>query len=472
MGRVQSTLRSETRGPVNQPTVLIVSYHFYPSNEIGARRPTALAQYLVDRGLRVVVVSAFAERHIELGADILPGVQAVPVHMPSRTLIGTVVALKRKLRRTPTSGDVREPFNPSPPAPGSSSGSLGHTIRELFFRVAYFMDDSKRWGLRARRAAIRAGKRHAPILILSSSPPLSVPLAGTLAAKRLGVPHIADLRDPWSDVVADLHPAWARDLAVQRKIERWMMQSATAITSTTATVIRLLTDRQPELAAKTFLVRNGYDGVARRTGLDTGGRLSIFFAGNLYLNRDPLPLLQALERLLSRPDVDAGRIRVTFMGPRAAPVEKALTRWLQGKRCAGVVALTPAQPAEAVAAATTHSTVLLNLAQHQPMSVPAKTFEHLASGRENLLLCENDSETALLVKSIPGVIQVDPRDASAMDRVLLDLYDRHVNQGRLRAPTEGDISKFSRGAANDLFWSIIQSVTSIDTRRAAGELSC
>ncbi len=41
-------------------TVLIISYYFTPSPEVGARRITALAQYLAARGVRVIVVSAFA----------------------------------------------------------------------------------------------------------------------------------------------------------------------------------------------------------------------------------------------------------------------------------------------------------------------------------------------------------------------------------------------------------------------------
>jgi hypothetical protein len=446
------------QSPLTQPSILLVSYHFYPSNEIGARRPTALAKFLVDKGVRVVVVSAFGGKQVESGAEILPGVVAVPVRRPPRKFIDSMVALKRKLSRI-RSASADCGSNPRSTEPSSGAfDSVWTRMRDRFFRMVFFIDEYKSWGRLARKAAIREGLRRPPNLVLSSSPPASVLWSGALAARRLRVPHIVDMRDPWTDIFAALHPTWTLDLALSRRIEGWVMRSAAAITSTGSNVIRLLTERQPELASKSFVVRNGFDGTYMHGTLDTGGRLAIFFAGELYLNRDPFPLLHALERLLSRPHVDASRVSVTFMGRRTEQTGQSVSNWLVGKRCAQVVKFLPPQPPEAVAKVTLESSVLLNLAQHQPLSVPAKTFEHLASGRENLLLCEDEAESATLVAGISGVIQVDPADADALDRVLMDLYERHVNQGRMRAPTEEDVRSFSRATAHETFWWIISSV--------------
>jgi hypothetical protein len=449
---------------MNRPSILLVSYHFYPSNEIGARRPTALARFLVDKGLRVAVVSAFGGQDIEPGSQVLPGVVAVPVQRPSRTFTDTVVFIKRRIYRAKTAATPQGDLNIASPSGAASSANFWARFRDQYFRLLYFIDEYKSWGRRARSAAVREGKRHPPILVLSSSPPPTVLWVGMLTARRLRVPHIVDLRDPWTDTVADLRPTSLIELAFARKIEGWVMRSAAAITSTGARVAHLLIQRQPELAPKTRVVRNGYDDAVRPLAPETGGRLAILFAGELYLNRDPFPLLECLERLLSRTDVDASRVRVTFMGRKTEYAGRSLVGWLEGKRCAAVVKFVPSQPLEIVAKATLESTVVLNLAQHQPLSIPAKTFEHLASGRENLLLCEDDSESAQLVAKIPGVLQVDPRSVEALDRVLLDLYERHVNQGRLRAPTQQDVAAFSRDAANSTFWQIIKSIAPVDDK--------
>jgi hypothetical protein len=459
---------------MNRPSVLLVSYHFYPSNEIGARRPTELARFLVDKGLRVAVVSAFGGQAIEPGSEVLPGVVAVPVRKPPRAITDAVVLLKKKLYRAKGVADTQRDRSPASSSAGvapSSTGLLGRA-RELYFRTLHFIDEYKSWGRRAYSAAIREGKKHPPRLVLSSAPPPTVLWVGALAARRLRVPHIVDLRDPWTDAIAYLHPTWRMELSLSRKIEHWVMRAAGAITSTGTRVAQLLIERQPELAPKTYVVRNGYDGAIRHAAPDTGGRLVILFAGELYMNRDPFPLLRALERLLSRSDVDPNRVSVTFMGRKTEYAGTSFMDWLEGKRCAAVVKFVPPQPPEEVANTSLESTVLLNLAQHQPLSIPAKTFEHLASSRENLLLCEDDSESAQVVARIPGVLQVDPHNVQALDRALLDLYERHVNQGRLRAPAPQDVAAFSRAAANNSFWRIMNSIASFGDQEISQDSLC
>jgi Glycosyl transferase 4-like domain len=445
---------------------MIVSYHFYPSNEIGARRATALAKYLVESGMRVSVVSAFGGEPIEPGAQVLPGIVAVPVPKPPRIFTEAMIYLKRRLIRRVSNVASTAPESP-PGAPRRAAASILGKLRDTYFRAVYFIDQYKTWGRHALQAAVREGKKNPPTLVFSSSPPPTVLWVGSLAARRLGVPHIVDLRDPWSDTLLVFHPARPLELSLTRRIEQWVMHSAAAITSTGANVADLLIRRQPALASKTFVVRNGYDGVVTRSSRQTGGRLAILFAGELYLNRDPFPLLHALERLLSRPDIDPSRITVTFMGRSTEFAGQPFAEWLVGKRCSSVVTFMPPQSQDTVAKAVLQSTVLLNLAQHQPLSVPAKTFEHLASGRENLLLCEDDSESAKIVAGLPGVTQVDPRNSAALDRVLLDLYERHVNQGQLSAPEEKDVAPFSRVIANETLRRIITSTALIDSKESS-----
>ena len=455
---------------MHRRTVLFVSYHFYPSSEIGARRPTALARYLVDKGLRVAVVSAFGGQAIEPGSAVLPGVVAVPVRKSSQSFTDTMVRLKRKLSLSRTVPSPRARGNPASTSVEATPASFWAQIRESYFQISNFIDGYKGWGFRAYRAAVREGRKIAPALVISSSPPPTVLWVGMLAARRLRVPYVADLRDPWTDMIATSHPNRRVELAIARKIESWVMSSAAAITSTGSRVARLLIQRQPELASKTFVIRNGYDDTVRHADSDTGGRLAILFAGELYLNRDPFPLLHALERLLSRRDVDATRVRVTFVGRKSEYAGQSFADWLAGKRCAAVVRFLPQRSAEFVAQATLESTVVLNLAQYQPLSVPAKTFEHLASGRENLLICEDDSESAQVVANIPGIVRVDPQNSEALDRALFDLYERHVIQGRLRAPAQQDIALLSRGAANDAFWRVIKSIASVEFQNKSEEL--
>jgi hypothetical protein len=181
----------------------------------------------------------------------------------------------------------------------------------------------------------------------------------------------------------------------------------------------------------------------------------LLFAGELYLGRDPFPLLEALEWLLARPGVDAARVELVFMGKASSYGGQSIRAWTVGKRCACVVKTVPPQNSDAVLVATNRATVLVNLAQHQPLSVPGKTYEQLASGREVLLLCEDDCETAQVVAGLRGVTQVDPSNSDALTSVLLELYERHVARGTLTPPAEAEVSRFSRDAANASFYQVL-----------------
>lgn len=443
------------------PTVVLVSFHFYPADEVGGRRTTAFAQYMAANGVQVVVVSAFGGRKVVRGSEILPGIIAAPVKPPRRWFVEFMLSLKRLRSLSNEASSLRSMPQPRPRR--SIASPVGGFLRELFFRIAYFVDPNKAWAWRATAAAVVSGKEHRARAILSSAPPNTALLAGTLAAKRLGVPHIADLRDPWTDAVIS-DERRRLDYLLQRPLERWVMNSARTVTSSGTTVAQILGSRYPRAATKIHVIRNGYDGALIRTSTDTGGRLSILFAGELYLGRNPFPFLAAMETLLGRADVDFRRIGVTFMGDADRYADQSISDWLAGKRCEQITRILPRGPRECVAEEMSRATVLLNLAQNQPLSVPAKTYEHLAAGREILLICESDSETSRVVAGINGVNLADPRQLGHLEAVLLDLYRRHVIGRRMSVPPEDDVRRFSRASANRQFWSIVDSAVGLTTR--------
>src|ERR1700758_2074871 len=164
------------------PTVLLIAYHFHPSNAIGARRPSALARFLASKGVRVVVVSAFPGTRLEPESELLPGVIAIPVQLTRRTLIDAAVLLKQRV----LGQEKPEAASAGPARAPSALRRALSRIRGLFFRCLYFIDDQKRWGLRAARAAHRAGQKFEARLVIASAPPNTLLLAGAVAARRLG----------------------------------------------------------------------------------------------------------------------------------------------------------------------------------------------------------------------------------------------------------------------------------------------
>ena len=74
------------------------------------------------------------------------------------------------------------------------------------------------WSRRARAAAERRARRGGFDAMLSSSPPDSVHLAALAVHRRIGLPWVADFRDPWSDYA----------LSRWDPLSRWIIDKITA----------------------------------------------------------------------------------------------------------------------------------------------------------------------------------------------------------------------------------------------------
>jgi hypothetical protein len=260
---------------------------------------------------------------------------------------------------------------------------------------------------------------------------------------------VADYRDPWTDLRPQ-HNYSPRgiELYLVRWLEKRVLASAGAVTSTGTGVADLLCERHAWLRPKIRLIRNGYDVDLAPAQTSTGHVLALLFAGELYAGRNPFPLLEALERLLHKDSVRPESISITLMGKCSHYNGISLAGWLNGRACESIVSVVPRQPMSVVATEMQKATVLLNLAQNQPLAVPAKSFEQLAAGREMLLVAERGSETATLLGTIPGVTLVDGDDPSALDTALEDFYHRHVVEGIASPPPHGAVRQFSRAVIN------------------------
>jgi len=443
--------------------VLIISYHFYPSWEIGAKRLTELARYLGSENISVDVISSFADQDISAGKVLMLNVSAVPVATPKRFLLDTLVNFKRRFGPSNEEGRSELEVPPSIDIRKSAFVQLISRVirfvRIRFFSLVYFIDDKKLWSWRAAHAGVAIGRRHKADVVISSGPPFSAVLAGLSVAQRLGVPHIADYRDPWTDTWSTV-PSRARgaDIFFLRLLEKIVVQRSTVVTATSTSVIELLSTRHPTSRQKFYLVRNGYDGAAQERSRDTGGYLRILFAGEIYGKRDPFPLLRALDRLCVKEGIKTDRVSLTFIGRCAEYDGVNIAEALHGRPCESLVRFLPMAPNSIVKTLISESTVLLNLAQHQHRAVPAKTYEHLASGCELLVFCEDDSDTAKLLSSIGGVLRVDPTSDESIDHALNSLYERHVVAGQLRAPQASAVAQYSRLQANKTFVSVIRKV--------------
>jgi hypothetical protein len=388
----------------------------------------------------------------------------VPVPHPPRLLLPLLVGIKRLFTRSappaPAGATVTAAPTAAAPAanPQSSAPGLVQRLGDRYIKMLNFIDDAKRWGRHITKAALADARQFPVGVVVASGPLFSGVIAGWRIARRLGVPFIADFRDPLFAGGRGIVQTGNVGFAIRRIFEKRIVRDAAAITTASPGIAAALSEVYPQHAAKIQVVLNGFDGEPAAAVTDTGGRLNILFAGILYTNRDPFPFLAALEALLADPGVDASRIDVTFVGNCATYRGRSLPEWLAGKRAAAVVKLVPEIRPEELRPYMDAATVLLNFAQGQARLIPAKTFEHLASGREMLVICETDSDTGRLLSGIPGASIVAPGDQPSLEQALRAMYRRHVVEGRSAASSPDDVRRYSRSGQNQLFMRVVDKV--------------
>jgi len=114
------------------------------------------------------------------------------------------------------------------------------------------------WYLPAIRAGTRLVRKYPVDLVFSTSPYPTANLIGRRIAKRFGLPHVVDFRDPWYDDPREpsisplLH--WAR-----KRLEAMVVRDSAALVVTTAAHQRLMKQRYGLADNRLFLIPNGYD---------------------------------------------------------------------------------------------------------------------------------------------------------------------------------------------------------------------
>jgi hypothetical protein len=179
------------------------------------------------------------------------------------------------------------------------------------------------------------------------------------------------------------------------------------------------------------------------------------YAGSLYFNRDPFPLLEAVRDLVNSPGVERERVCFSLVGDCRHWNGQDLAAWVRAEGVEDCIRLLPRVAPTAVRAMMAEAEVLVNFAQGQPDQIPAKLYDYLASGREMLLIAEAHSDAARVARESGAGRIVEPTEVAALRAVLVELYTFYVERGLSFAPEERTIGKYSRDYQNGRFMELL-----------------
>lgn len=463
-------------------TVLVLTYRWPPQGGVSVQRVSKFVKYLTRQGWRPVihtVANPYAPvKDQGLAHDVPPGVPVyrtptVEWEAVESQLAGVVKRLRGqggpRGEAAPADGEHGEEGGNgavATPSREAETGTVGRTEREARVKrhgqlgaVGNFVwsrllipDPQIVWAGAAYVRSLAIARRERPDVIFSTSPPNSVNVLAAALAKKLGVPWIADLRDPWTEGIRrkQWYPGNPGRKAREERWEREIFTRASAVVVTTEATRDDFLRKYPWCPPdKVSVITNGFDPedfahVTREPKFLEPGLMHVTVTGTVETLFDLMPFLGAVRDLV-RADEEARRLlRVNFVGAKRQPL---YDEFIAREGLGDVVRFFPFKPhAESVQYVADSTVLMLCQVPREDsgaIKIQGKMCEYLYTRKPILALTIPGETASILERARLGRV-VDPRDGEGIRRTLAELLAEFC-AGHLEVhPDEATIDQFDR----------------------------
>src|SRR2546430_13483651 len=287
--------------------------------------------------------------------------------------------------------------------------------------------------------------------------------AGRLVSRETGLPHVMDMRDPWSLVpglpVAVASPAW---FWLAARYERSAVERAALVVANTDPLRIAMQRLYPTARGRIVTVLNGCDEEQMPSSPATR-RFTIAYAGSIYIDRNPRIVFRAAARVVRELGLTADQFGLDFIGSVDSFSDVPLDVIAQEEGLAGYVRTRAALPRRQALALLAQATMLLSLPQDFPVCIPSKLFEYMQFDAWLLVLARRDSASELLLRGTAADV-VEPEDLDRISQVLRTRYSQFATGARpRRVAADGRFSR--RAQARVLFDALADCVRAGAARR-------
>lgn len=395
--------------------VLLVSYHFPPSDQVGARRAARIVEHMAGLGHSVDVLCASLDDGV---GSLDPGESWSAPPGTSVVRIPTPFRLARNPARPPREG-----------------GGLAWWKLRAYLEKLFLVEDwSLRWGRKAAEEALPRLSSGRYDVVIAEGPPNPAVVPVLRAAMRTKVPTIVDLRDMWPSSGSALKgrvppgvvplPGLRRDVWNLR-LKSEVLAGASAIVVTTHAIADLLTKDAAGMDVEPPAIRvvtNAYsapdcDSLSETRHGDPGIRLA--YTGSLAYGRDRqmVELIRAMS--VVRPELDED-MTLEIVGPSLPEFEDTISGWPH----ADFVTVSGSVPRHEAVAIQRRADALVLLQPDDKLwtrtAIPAKLFEYMERRRNILALVPRGPAAEIVERYDLGCVAADPGELEEGVRRLVE----------------------------------------------------
>jgi glycosyltransferase involved in cell wall biosynthesis len=424
--------------------VLLIAYYLPPAGGPAVQRNLQFVAPLQKTGWQPEILTvregAFPNRDASL-LDAIPG--DVPVH---RTAAFDPLALYARL----TGGDGMPAG-----ALGDDEGSWLEALAR-WIRANLFIPDARIgwWPFAVRRAQslLATGRFDA---LLTTGAPHSVHLIGRTLHRSTGVPWVADLHDPWTDIsYYDELPHTAAARRLDAHFERSVLQEASAVTTVSPSWAALFASKA---ANRYAVVENGVD-LQEFDGLHPplADDFVVAHVGKLYASRNPTAVWDAIAQLRSEGALP--RLRIRCVGTLDPAVEHAVQQRGLADRVERVGFVPHHEALRIMAASPLLLLVIEPFAQAEGM-ITSKLYEYLASERPVLGVGPPGGDADALLRQHDAGEVVGWNDAERAYMLLQQHYNAWTRGTPRRGASRADLHEHARPQQAERMAEVLNTVT-------------
>ena len=429
--------------------VLIITYYWPPSGGSGVQRWLKMSKYLPENGWQPVIYTAD-------GAEY-------PVEDPS--LEKDVCAEAEVIRRP-----IVEPYNFYKKFLGIKkdqkvkAGFIDETGKQqgwkerlsVWIRGNFFIPDARCWWVKPSVKYLKAYLKDHPVdAIISTGPPHSMHLIAMKLKEALGLPWIADFRDPWTEIdfYDELHLSkWA-----DRKHHRLEHEVLTKADKVVAVGWDMAEGLKRLGASHVDVIPNGYDWdtQAKNNVTPLSSDFTLTHIGIIGSNRNEHLFWKALGELKAADPQFAAKLRIRLIGQ----IDQSVVQSIESNGLKNNTEFIPYIPHDQIQAQQASSQVLLLFINNTPNAkgiLTGKLFEYIAAGRPILCIGPEDGDAARLLDKTQAGTTVGFENKEKMKAIIKGLYQSYLENG-LPSNRNKEIEKYSRKALAGEFANLLAS---------------
>lgn len=418
--------------PEKKKKVLLICYYWPPAGGSGVQRPLKFVKYLRDFGWEPIVYTAkngeYPEIDKTLVSEIPDGIQVIKRQITEPYTFYKIFSGKKQRSKI---------------TPNFFTQKKKGFIQQLsiFIRSNFFIPDARMWWIKPSITYLKDYLAKDPVdAIISTGPPHSLHMIAKELKAELGIPWLADFRDPWTNI------DYFKELTLlpsakekHERLEKEVLTQADRVVTVSPTWAK-------ELEAlgngKVNTITNGYDTSdfgSSPTKLDT--KFTIVHPGMFSKARNHEVFWETLSEIVKENAFFARDLHIHFYGITDPSVIEAAKKYGLEQ----YVEIGSYVPHNQIVDIMASAWVLLLSVHDSPNLqgfVPGKLFEYMASRRPILCLGPETGDSARIIKETKSGLVSGFKDKSKLKINLMVLYSDFTN-GRVEKWGEG-IEKYSR----------------------------